>query len=333
MKCINCGRENNEGMNFCTQCGSKLEQNFVNNMDNNNNSTNFSVGFDNKFSTQNNNYNAQKQKKGHTALILFIIILIVLGIVAFFLFFKKSNKDNTDNNNNNSVNSTEKQNNNSNNTSNTNNNNSNNTQNNNNNSNTTTNNNNDLTIKFDNYKIKATMVMSISGIDVTTTLSGTIDELNQKAYLEMDMSSMGMVISTETYTDYKTGYSYIKNPYMDEWVKENGGTQLVDLNSLLKQLKEMKNVTKVDDNHYKVEITEDEIQGLLSTTDADASVITGGIVADVYTENGYITRISYDFSDMTESFDKFAMDMTIYDYNNAGTVEIPQDIIESATEY
>lgn len=344
MKCLKCGAENGEGINFCTQCGSKLEQEIVNNIDNNeqiinndmnNNPTNFSVGFDNCFSTQNNNsnnFNTQKQKKGHTGLILIIILLIIAAIVAFFLFFKKTDKDNTDNSNN-STNSTENQNNNSNNTNTTNNNNSNNNTPNNNNSNTTANNNNDSTVKFDNYKVKATMVMSISGIDVTTILSGTIDELNQKAYLKMDMNSMGMVISTETYTDYKTGYSYIKDPFSDDWTKQNGGTQLVDLNGLSKQLKEMNNVTKIDDNHYKVQITADEIQGLLSTTDTDASVITGGIVADVYTENGYITRIYYDFSEMTDSFDTFTLDMTIYDYDKAGTVEIPSDIVESATEY
>lgn len=339
MKCLKCGAENGEGINFCTQCGSKLEQEIVNNIDNNeqiinndmnNNPTNFSVGFDNCFSTQNNNSNTQKPKKGHTGLILIIILLIIAAIVAFFLFFKKTDKDNTDNSNN-PTNSTENQNNNSNNTNTTNNNN-NNTPNNNN-SNTTANNNNDSTVKFDNYKVKATMVISISGIDVTTILSGTIDELNQKAYLKMDMNSMGMVISTETYTDYKTGYSYIKDPFSDDWTKQNGGTQLIDLNGLSKQLKEMNNVTKIDDNHYKVQITADEIQGLLSTTDTDASVITGGIVADVYTENGYITRIYYDFSEMTDSFDTFTLDMTIYDYDKAGTVEIPSDIVESATEY
>ncbi|MBQ9318232.1 MAG: hypothetical protein IJR82_01180, partial [Bacilli bacterium] len=193
--------------------------------------------------------------------------------------------------------------------------------------------NNNIIVKFNNYKLEAKMIMTISGIEVDTTFTGEIDELNQKAHLVIDMNSMGFVLTTESYTDYKTGYSYIKNPYATEWVKQNGGTQFVDLNNVASQLKNMKNVTKIDDNHYKVIIAKEDIIGMLETTEADTDEITGDIAADVYLKDGYISEIYYDFSQMMDEFDEFTFDMKIYDYDKAGNVEIPQDIIESATEY
>ena len=95
----------------------------------------------------------------------------------------------------------------------------------------------------------------------------------------------------------------------------------------------MKDVQIIDDNHFKVKITNDDIKGLLETSDVTTGSITGDIYADVYTNNGYVEKIVYDFSNMTQVFDGLTLEMRISNYDKAGSVQIPSEAINSATEY
>ena len=56
----------------------------------------------------------------------------------------------------------------------------------------------------------------------------------------------------------------------------------------------------------------------------------GDIYVVVYTKDGKIKKLEYDFSSNFSSFDLFITTIEISNYNNAGNVTIPNSIISSA---
>ena len=351
MICPKCGKEISEGKKFCTQCGAKIEEVNVNNNiineENVDNNINKDIIVDNtqkneeyvnnvNYSNSVNNKNvdniSNKKNNGLIITLVIVIVAIIIGISIFILWKVNSNKVNSNNvNSNNSLNTNTTNNtNNSNTNANTNSNNSN--TNNNNNSNSNSNNSKDIVTTFDNYKIAIDMTMEVSDMTLDVKASGIVDQKNQIEYLKMTMDMLGMSFTTETYTDIKNGVTYVSEPITNTWIKEKGTTQTIDINDSLNQLKNMENVQKIDDNHYKIIVSNEDILGMLDSSDFDLSSIVGQISADVYTKDGYIEEIRYDFSNLTEDVGKFTMNMKISDYNKAGSVKIPDEVIKSATE-
>jgi len=187
---------------------------------------------------------------------------------------------------------------------------------------------------FNNYNIEMEMNMTMMGIESKTVSVGVIDELHQKEYLDITTTSMGLVsVNNKMYYDFNSGYSYMTQPYGgDVWWKEKSAPQTVDLSVILEQLISMKNVTKVSDNHYKVKMTPDDVGGLMSAGNADTYPINGDIYVEVYTENGYIAKLEYDFSGLIKGIDEFTTTIKYSNYDKAGDVEIPQSIIDNAKE-
>ena len=354
MVCPKCGKEINEGLKFCTQCGTRIgeviEGNNIIEEKSVDNSTEVSAGIENTDkpleyvnnveypnttdNTSSNNLSNNK-KKSNTGLIITLVIVAVvaiIGVSAVILWKVNSNKvdgNNVTSNNyiNNNSNST-KDNNNNNNNSNSNSN----TLNNNSNNNEKVNSNNKLVTKFDNYNVDIDMTMEVSDMSLDAKITGTVDEKNQIEYLKMSMEMMGFNLSTETYTDFKNGITYMSIPITGGWSKETDVNRIVDLNSLLDSLTSMKNVQKIDDNHFKVVITDDDIKGMAELSDIDLDDIVDDISADIYLKDGYIEEIKYDFSNLTSELGKLYMDMKISNYDKAGSVTIPEDVIKNATE-
>ena len=61
--------------------------------------------------------------------------------------------------------------------------------------------------------------------------------------------------------------------------------------------------------------------------------ITGEILDNVYTNNGDIEEIKYDFSDLMDELEEFTINIKINNYNNAGNVKIPSVVITSPTDF
>ncbi len=185
---------------------------------------------------------------------------------------------------------------------------------------------------FNNYNIDSTIHFKYGSIEVITHSYGTIDELHQKEYLDFDTTSMGFKLTNKIYYDFNSGYSYMTQPYGgDVWWKEKNATQMIDLGKVLDQLISMENVTKVEDNHYLIKMSQSDVQGLMdSANSGSASIITGTIDVNVYTENGYIIKLDYDFSKAISGFDLFTATIEYSNYDTAGDVEIPQTIIDNA---
>lgn len=187
---------------------------------------------------------------------------------------------------------------------------------------------------FNNYNIEIEMDITIAGVNTKTISKGVIDEKHQKEYLEITTTSMGIAsLNNKMYYDFNTGYSYMTQPYGgDVWWKDKSASQVIDLGVILDKLISMKNVTKIADNHYKVKMTKEEVDGLMDSGNVNISEISGDIYVEVYTENGYINRIEYDFTNMIKGLEKFTTIIKCYNYNNAGDVEIPQSVIDNAKE-
>lgn len=187
---------------------------------------------------------------------------------------------------------------------------------------------------FKNYNMEIQTDITISGINTKTVSKGIMDELHQKAYLDITTTSMGIVsLNNKMYHDYNSGYSYLTEPYGgDVWWKEKQTSKLVDLGKILDKLINKKNVTKVSESHYKVKMTKDEVKELVKAGNADSSIIKGNVEINVYLENGYITKLEYDFTKMVKGFDLFTTTIIISNYDNAQDVEIPQSIIDNAKE-
>ena len=185
---------------------------------------------------------------------------------------------------------------------------------------------------FNNYNIEIEMDIAIGGINTNTVSKGIVDELHQKEYLNVTTTSMGLIsLTNKVYHDFNSGYTYMTQPYGgDVWLKEKSTSQMVDLGVILDKLISMKNVIKIADNHYKVKMTKEDVQGLMTSGNTNTSAINGDIYVEVYTENGYITKLEYDFSEMIKEFDLFTTTIKFSNYDKAGNVEIPQSIIDNA---
>ncbi len=184
---------------------------------------------------------------------------------------------------------------------------------------------------FKNYNIEVTMHTKVIGIEVESHSKGTVDELHQKEYLDSDNTTLGMTLSSKLYYDFNSGITYMTQPFGgDTWWKEKGTSQLVDLKKILNQLTTMKDVQTVSKNHYKVKMSKKDIEGLMNDAKADTSAIKGDVYVDVYTENGYITKLEYDFSDMIDTMELFTATIEFSNYDKAGDVEIPQVIVDNA---
>lgn len=190
----------------------------------------------------------------------------------------------------------------------------------------------DFVTSIDNYNMDVEMVMGLGGIETTTAISGIVDQKHQKQYLVTDVKTFGMTVATTTmYADFHSGYTYMTDPYSaDQWWKEKGTSQMVDLMAILDQLTNMKDVEKIDGNHYKIKMSSSDVSGLMSGTEIDSSMIKGKIMVDAYVEDGYITKLEYDFSDLISGIDSLTATISFYNYGNAGDVNIPKSIVEGA---
>ena len=337
MVCKNCGKENKYDTKFCIQCGSKLEKIIVdknseideNSVDNSEDTIEYvnNVNYSNSANNQDgdNLSTANKKNTGLIVILVIAFIIAIVGVSAVILWKTNSNKiSGNDVNSNNSIS-------NKNNTSD--NNDKVNTKDNSDKNNNKSDNSKNFETKYDNYNITVDLSMEASGMSVDASFTGTVDQKNQVEYLKMSMNMLGMNMSSETYTDLKNGITYTSEPLTGSWIKETGASQMVDLDEFLNELKNMKNVEKVDNNHFKIKITNEDIKGMLDASDVNLNDFGGEISADVFTNNGYIEEIKYDFGNISEELGTFKMNIKLSNYNKAGSITIPDEVIEKATEF
>lgn len=312
MYCKKCGNFI-DNMNFCQKCGTKREGYVSNVQTNNQQQVNQPVANSNNVS--NNSVPKSKNKTGciiaviiSLLMLIGLIVLLIFGIRMVFNSFL--NEDEIIHNEDNVLGdeglyddgSSEKI---------------------------------DLITDFDNYEVEIIMELVAGGVTTEMNSVGVVDEKNQHEYLEVTTTTMGGFVSIKNklYHDYTTGYTYMTEPLQnDVWIKQKSASQTIDLSKLVDKLINMEDVRKISDDQYQVKMSPDDIMGLVSSGNVDTSSLMGDIYADVYMEDGYVVKIEYDFTQLMSVFDSFITTMNISNYNNAGDVEIPQEVIDNAIE-
>lgn len=189
-------------------------------------------------------------------------------------------------------------------------------------------------ITYNNYNIEIISKISMKGASVITTSKGVVDEIHQKEYLEITTNTLGVAaITNKTYIDFNSGYSYTSVPFQENmWYKDKNSQTKFDLGLILQKLKSSDNVEKIDDNHFKVKLSKSELQSSMKSTSSKKMTIVKGMNIDVYTTGNDISTIKYDFSKIIPGVDEFSSTVNFTNYNAAGDVEIPNEIIETATD-
>lgn len=187
---------------------------------------------------------------------------------------------------------------------------------------------------YNNYNIEIISKISMKGASVITTSKGVVDEIHQKEYLEITTNTLGVAaITNKTYIDFNSGYSYTSVPFQENmWYKDKNSQIKFDLGLILQKLKSSDNVEKIDDNHFKVKLSKSELQSSMKSTSSKKMTIVKGMNIDVYTTGNDISTIKYDFSKIIPGVDEFSSTVNFTNYNAAGNVEIPNEIIETATD-
>lgn len=187
---------------------------------------------------------------------------------------------------------------------------------------------------YNNYNIEIISKISMKGASVITTSKGVVDEIHQKEYLKITTNTLGVAaITNKTYIDFNSGYSYTSVPFQENmWYKDKNSQTKFDLGLILQKLKSSDNVEKIDDNHFKVKLSKSELQSSMKSTSSKKMTIVKGMNIDVYTTGNDISTIKYDFSKIIPGVDEFSSTVNFTNYNAAGNVEIPNEIIETATD-
>lgn len=218
----------------------------------------------------------------------------------------------------------------------------------------------------DNYKMDMSVDAGIKAqgmsLEVNFSLNGTIDEKNGKAKMTMTANALGMDINTEMYTDTKSeegkNISYTKQED-GTWKKSVSDSTEVSAdvsNAMLEVINSGSNVKSVkadskDVNTYEITIPAEKLASLMDmagTNDMsaiDAGSLKGNVILKVSIDKktNNFTKLYMDMKDLLSStmsenedikleFSKAEFTINFSDYNKAGDVTIPSDVIENATE-
>lgn len=195
-------------------------------------------------------------------------------------------------------------------------------------------NNENLIVDIDNYTTTYTISLTASGTSMSFKISGVVDQKNKKDSLKVTTTMSGGSVTVPAYYDYNTGYIYMENPSSKgTWLKQKTSDPFTDLKTYISRMNNNKDVTKVDEGHYRIKITKEEMKGMVSQSGVDLSLIKGDPVMDIYTKDGYITKIETDMSNVIQGVSKYKIVQTFSLYDQSGEVTIPQDIINNAKNY
>ena len=218
----------------------------------------------------------------------------------------------------------------------------------------------------DNYKMDMSIDAGIKAqgmsLEIKFSLNGTIDEKNGKAKMTMTANALGMDINTEMYTDTKSeegkNISYTKQED-GTWKKSVSDSTEVSAdvsNAMLEVINSGSNVKSVkadskDVNTYEITIPAEKLASLMDmagtndVTSIDASSLKGNVVLRVSIDKktNNFTKLYMDMKDLLSStmsenedikleISKAEFTINFSDYNKAGNVTIPSDVIENATE-
>lgn len=203
-----------------------------------------------------------------------------------------------------------------------------------------------------NYAMKMEMEIGVkaSGLEMTVpmTIDAKIDTKSETAKMNMSIEMMGMKISTEGYTQTEDGKTttYTKEMMGDTWTKEysddkTGYDEFTMIADTFSKIEKKKSNDK-SANCYKATISKEKMDSLFATMGNDSMegyTIEKDVVIDVYVDkkSNYITKMVMDLKDAMKVEDEVeitaaTITITFSDFDQVGTITIPEEVITSAVE-
>lgn len=217
---------------------------------------------------------------------------------------------------------------------------------------------------LENYKVNVKLNLGMSAndekVEVSLDANGTVDMKNKLIKMTMSANAMGEEANTEMYMDFsdKNIITYGKNED-GSWTKSTTDNSQFGAVSENTDAFEQLNIKEVgsDKNNYNYEVSlkEEEINELLDSMkdqlenvpfDIKGLVKELTIKFSIDKETGNYSKISMDLASMLKKtidevikqsgqdvnikIDAANFEITVTDYNKAGSVEIPSEVIESA---
>lgn len=217
----------------------------------------------------------------------------------------------------------------------------------------------------ENYKMDMSIGVGIAGqgmtMDVSATLNGIVDEKNGKTKMTMSASFLGMSMDTEMYTDSKSeegkviSYTKQDDGTWTKTVSEQKEANADVSEAMLEVINSGNNIKKVkadskDVDTYEITIPAEKLANLMemagtdSMSTIDVEDLKGNVVLKVSIDKNTnnFTKLYMDMKELLASSMDTTEDIKIEiskaefivnftDYNKAGDVTIPSDVIENAT--
>lgn len=197
---------------------------------------------------------------------------------------------------------------------------------------------------YDNLNMKMDVSVNVNAngmsMDMNVSGSGVVDRKNKTTHMNMTSKVLGMTIESETYTESKNGKLTTYTKEKSEWKKEvkddtssTGG--MADFSSL-KDASKIEEIKESDKNihHYQVTLTPEEAKKMMSgnTDNSLTQNISGDVIVDIYiNQNNELSKVSMTMKNKADSGEqKVTLSYEISNINSAGTVTIPNDVIENA---
>ena len=189
-------------------------------------------------------------------------------------------------------------------------------------------------------------------MDMKVAYDGIFDEKNKTGHMNMALEVLGYKTSAEMYmeNDESKQISTIYTNAGTGWTKSTSpltesGNKVSSLDDLISQGFDVKEIA-ADKNNYNYEITikNDTLKQIMSTTGANDSTgeVINGIVGDIkllYSLDRETYQVSRMYMDLTDTLNSLKLEGTEYtkvtfeilvtDYNKAGTVIIPQEVLRN----
>ncbi|MGE5455642.1 MAG: DUF6612 family protein [Ignavibacteriales bacterium] len=212
--------------------------------------------------------------------------------------------------------------------------------------------------------IKMDIEMDVEGETFVTKVdsNGEFDNKNGTAYMYTKMNMLDITAFLDMYIsmndDIETYYTKVNGA--GDWLKESEPVEELDdqndavseiIDTVTDNVKLEEKETENGITHYVITLDKESTKEILlafnelldSEVVDDNYKITGDLAIDIYiNEDNYITSLVMDLSNAITYTDpetnievkvnKFKMQLDFYDFNNVGTITIPQHIIDSAVE-
>lgn len=184
------------------------------------------------------------------------------------------------------------------------------------------------------FTMEATFEVEDEGqmMNMRMTGSGIVDLVSQIQHMNMEIDAIGVRLPFESYEDFGRGLTFTS--FMGMWSVSDGASEPAGgLTDVIELFSNIGSVTKISEEVYHLRMSAEQVRELLASVDDTidtTGMMTDGLFYVVHVRNGFIYRLEFEATNFAPGLPSIRIIYTFSDHNNAGTVTIPQTVIDSA---